>query len=210
MATLAVFGASGRTGRRVVEQALAAGNTVRALVRQPDRFGLTDPQLTVITGDVLDRDAVAHTIEGSDAVISVFGHVKGSPATLQTDGTRSIVDAMDEHGVKRIISLSGGGLPAPQDKPAVADRVIRFLLRRLSPQVLDDAIGHHAVLAASDLDWTIVRGPRLTEGQPRGTHRVGWVGVNASTQIDREDLAEFILAQVSDHTFVHELPFVSR
>lgn len=210
MATIAVFGGSGRTGQRFVERALAAGNDVRALVRRPDQFGVSDARLTVVPGDVLDPGAVSDTIAGSDAVVSLFGQSTGSPPTLQTDGTRNIIAAMDTHGVNRIVSLSGGGLPAPQDRPQLADRVIRFLLRRLSPQVLDDAIAHHALLAASDLNWTIVRGPRLTEGQRRGAYRVGWVGVNASTQIDRDDLADFILLQVSDDTFARQLPFVSR
>ena len=142
--------------------------------------------------------------------MSVFGQVKGSPPTLQTRGTELIVDAMREHTIRRIISLSGGGLPAPQDEPKAADRIIRFLLRRLSPQVLDDAISHLEVLRRSGLDWTVARGPRLTDGPATGTYRVGWVGVNASTQIARADLARFILTQLEDDRFVHELPFVSR
>lgn len=210
MTTIAVFGASGRTGRRVVQRALAGGATVRALVRTPEKFQLKSPQLTVIAGDVLDAAAVDQVVTGSDAVISVFGHAKNSPPDLQTEGTRNIVAAMTARGVTRIVSLSGGGLPAPQDRPKLADKVIRFLLRRLSPQVLDDAIAHHGVLADSSVDWTIVRGPRLAEGSARGSYRVGWVGVNASTQIDRDDLADFILTQVTDTTFVRQLPFVSR
>ena len=76
--------------------------------------------------------------------------------------------------------------------------------------MLDDAIGHLAVLRASGLDWTVVRGPRLTDAPATGSYRVGWVGVNASTQIARADLARFILTQLDDDTFVHELPFVSK
>lgn len=210
MSTIAVFGGSGRTGHRVIDRLLANGEDVRALIRRIGDFGLAAPGLTIIAGDVLDSDAVDRTVAGSNAVVSVFGHVKGSPDDVQTRGTRLIVAAMKAHGIRRIVSLSGGGLPAPQDQPKLPDRVIRFLLRRLSPQVLQDAIDHHAVLTASDLDWTIVRGPRLTEGSPQGTHRVGWVGVNASTQIDRDDLADFIVAQITDSTFLRQLPFVSR
>lgn len=207
--TIALFGASGRTGRHVLEQALAAGHTVRALTRRADALEPHD-HLTVIVGDVLDAAAVRETVRGADAVVSVFGQVKGSSHTLQTDGTRTIVDAMREEGVTRIVSLSGGGLPAPQDRPKTADRVIRFLLKRISPQVLDDAVNHLDVLRDSGVDWTVVRGPRLTDSPATGSYRVGWVGVDASTQIGRADLASFIVTQLDDRRFIHELPFVSR
>lgn len=208
---VALFGATGKTGRHVLAQALEAGHTVRALARRPESIETTHERLTVIAGDVLDAAAVRETVRGADVVVSVFGQVKGSPHTLQTEGTQNIVDAMRDEGIQRIISLSGGGLPAEQhDQPKTPDRIITWLLKRLSPQVLADAEGHLAVLKASGLDWTVARGPRLTDAPATGSYRVGWVGVNASTQIARADLATFILTQLDDTTFVHELPFVSR
>jgi len=209
--TIALFGATGKTGRHVLAQALEAGHRVRALARQPESIATTHQHLTVVAGDVLDAAAVGETVRGADVVVSVFGQVKGSPHTLQTQGTQHIVDAMREEGIRRVISLSGGGLPAEQhDRPKTPDRIIRWLLKRLSPQVLADAEGHLAVLRVSGLDWTVARGPRLTDAPATGSYRVGWVGVNASTQIARADLAAFILTQLDDTSFVHELPFVSR
>lgn len=209
--TIALFGGTGKTGRHVLAQALDAGHAVRALARRPESVEVEHERLRVIAGDVLDAAAVRETVRGADVVVSVFGQVKGSPETLQTDGTRNIVDAMQAEGIRRIISLSGGGLPAEQhDQPKTPDRIIRWLLKRLSPQVLADAHGHLAVLQQSGLDWTVARGPRLTDAPATGTYRVGWVGVNASTQIARADLATFILSQLDDTAFVHELPFVSR
>ena len=209
MTTIALFGATGRTGRRVLERALADGYDVRALVREPAKLTATSPRLAVITGDVLDPAAVEKTVEGSDAVLSLFGQVKGSSPTLQADGTALIVTAMQKHGVKRIVTLSGGGLAAPLDRPKAADRIIRALLKALSGHVLADAQKHLEALEQSDLDWTVVRGPRLTEAPDTGRYRVGWVGVNAGTQISRDDLADFILTQVDDRTFVRQMPFVS-
>lgn len=209
MTTIALFGATGKTGSRVLTRALAAGYTVRALVRDPAKLDAASPQLVVIRGDVQDPGAVDETVAGADAVLSLFGQVKGSSHTLQTDGTQNIVDAMKRHGVARLVTLSGGGLAAPADRPGVPDKIIRFLLQTLSGHVLEDAEGHLRVLQASGLDWTVVRGPRLTEKPGFGTYRVGWVGVNASTQISRDDLADFILTQVDDHTFARQMPFVS-
>ncbi|WP_430644776.1 NAD(P)-dependent oxidoreductase [Agromyces sp. GXS1127] len=137
--------------------------------------------------------------------------MKGSPKTLQADGTRNIVAAMSAHGVRRIVTLSGGGLSATgKDQPKAPDKIIRFLLKTLSGQVLADAERHLEILEASGLDWTVVRGARLTERPGTGAYRVGWVGVDASTQISRDDLADFILTQVDDRGFVHEMPFVSN
>ena len=210
MTTIALFGATGKTGRRVLDRALAAGYDVRALVRNPGKLSVSSPRLEVIVGDVLDAASVDRTVAGSDAVLALFGQVKGSPPTLQADGTRLIVEAMAQHGVRRIVTLSGGGLRAEgRDRPKAADRIIRFLLKTLSGHVLADAEAHLAVLRASGSEWTVVRGPRLTEKPGRGAYRVGWVGVNASTRISRDDLADFILTQIDDRTFVGQLPFVS-
>ena len=130
------------------------------------------------------------------SVITVFG------ATGKT-GHRA------RRGVKRIVTLSGGGLAAPLDRPGPADRIIKFLLKTLAGQVLADAEQHLRVLEASGLEWTVVRGPRLTEKPGTGTYRVGWVGVDASTQISRDDLADFILTQIQDRTFIRKMPFIS-
>lgn len=206
---IALFGASGKTGRQFLQQALDQGYSVRALVRNPGKLDTTHPNLTVIPGDVLNADDVRRTVEGSDAVVSLFGHVKGSPATLQTDGTRNIVDAMKKTGVRKIISLSGGGLPFEKDEPKFADRLIRGIMKLFVPKILADAEAHAEVLRQSGLDWIVVRGPRLNDGPRTGAYRVGWVGVNASTKVSRADLADFILKQVTDSRFVGQMPFVS-
>lgn len=209
MSHVAIFGATGKTGRRVLEQALDAGHSARVLVRDPDRLTRRDERIGVVAGDVLDPASVRSTVEGADVVLSLFGHVKGSPRRLQTDGTRNIVSAMQAQGVRRIVSLSGGGVPADGDRPRAADRAIRLLKQLVAKDVLADAVAHVQVLRGSGLDWTVVRAPRLTEAPGTGAYRVGMVGVDASTSISRDDLARFLLAQVDDDTYVGRLPFVS-
>jgi putative NADH-flavin reductase len=205
-----LFGATGRTGSRVLERVLAAGHEVRVLVRDPAKLGDVADRVVVVVGDVLDAGAVDRTVAGAEVVLALFGQVTASPVDLQTRGTRLIVQAMQRHGVSRLVTLSGGGLRAPQDRPKLPDRVIRTLLRLLAARVLADAEGHLAVLEGSGLDWTVVRGPRLTLEPGTGRYRVGWVGVDASTRISRDDLADFILTQIDDRRFVGQLPFVSE
>lgn len=211
MKTIAIFGGTGQTGKLVLEKVLQEGYKVKALVRNPNKINKSDPNLTVIQGDVLNEDEVKKTIQESEVVLSLFGHVKGSPQWLQTKGTDIILEAMKQAGVKKIISLSGGGLPFPEkDKPKLADKIIRFIMKVAVPKILKDAILHAEILRKSNLDWMIVRGPRLTNETPKHNYRVGWVGVNASTKISRADLADFIVKQIESDEFIHQMPFVSE
>ncbi|NJM94814.1 MAG: NAD(P)H-binding protein [Cytophagales bacterium] len=210
MKTIALFGGSGLTGQAFLDQALAKGYLIKALVRNPMKVTQSSDRLTWIKGDVLNPQDVEATVEGCDLVVSLFGHVKGSPEWLQTQGTENIVAAMKKQGLRRIISLSGGGLPYPEkDQPKWMDHLIRTIMKLAVPKILNDAIRHHQVLSASGLSWVIVRGPRLTLAPKQGQYRVGWVGVNASTQIARADLADFILKLVEDESYDGQMPFVS-
>jgi putative NADH-flavin reductase len=206
---IGVFGATGKTGRLVMERALEAGHQVRALVRDPAKVTITSDRLVVFTGDVLNAESVDQTVSGTDAVLSLFGQVSGASRTLQTDGTRLVVESMQRHGVKRLVTLSGGALQDEHDRPKVADRIITLLLKALAGHVLADAEGHLAIVEASGLDWTVVRAPRILDRPGTGSYRVGWVGVGTSTRISRADLADFILTQIDDRTYVRQMPFVS-
>lgn len=210
MKTIALFGASGKTGSAFLKIALENNYHVKALVRNPQKIFISHPHLTIIQGDVLNPNHVLQTIRNTDVVVSLFGHVKNSPEWLQTNGTKNILEAMNETQVDKIISLSGGGLPFPvKDKPKFADFMIRGIMKIAVPKILNDAIAHHEVLKNSNKTWMIVRGPRLTNDPKKGNYRVGWVGVNASTSIGREDLADFILKHVEDTQFHFQMPFVS-
>ncbi|WKK77906.2 NAD(P)H-binding protein [Marivirga salinae] len=211
MKTIALFGGSGQIGKLVLEKVLKEGYKVNALIRNPTKIDISDSNLNVIKGDVLNENDVLKTVESSDLVLSLFGHVKGSPEWLQTEGTDYIVEAMKKSDVDKIISLSGGGLPFPEkDKPKLADKMIRFIMKVAVPQILKDAILHAEVLRKSNLDWIIVRAPRLNNDKPKHNYRVGWVGVNASTKISRADVADFIVKQIESDEFKHQMPFVSE
>lgn len=206
---LAVFGASGRTGRPLVEQALAQGHEVKALVRDPSKLSTSHDRLAVIRGDVLDAAKVDEAVAGTDAVLSVLGQTKTSPKGLQTRGTQNIIAAMGEHGVRRLVSLTGAGVRDPRDRPKLVDKAIMFLLKRLQPALLEDGMRHAEVIRASDLEWVIVRGPRLTEGPRKGEYRVGMIGENSGTLISRADLADFMLHQTTEDTYLRQMPVVS-
>ena len=172
--------------------------------------GFQNEHLTVVQGDVLSAADVARTVRGTEAVVSLIGHVKGSPANLQTDGTRHIIAAMRAEGIRRIISLTGGGVPAPPDQPKLGDKIFRFIMKVGFKDMLNDAVAHAELLKASGLDWTVVRGPRLTQDPAAGSYRVGAVGVNASMSLSRADLAAFLLKELETGKHVGQMPFVSK
>ncbi|MEM7656902.1 MAG: SDR family oxidoreductase [Bacteroidota bacterium] len=214
MKSIALFGGTGRTGLPFLQQALEAGHPVKALARTPEKWSESlrqHPKLTIVQGDVLNQADVTQTIAGSEVVVSLFGHTKNSPEWLQTNGTKLIVAAMQEHKVQRILSLSGGGLPFPEkDQPKFMDHLIRTVMKLFFAKVLNDAIKHHQVLQESGLNWSIVRGPRLTDAPASGSYRVGWVGVDAGTQISRADLAAFLLTLIEDKQYDFQMPFVTN
>ena len=206
---LAIFGATGRTGIPLVKQALAAGYDVTALVRTPEKMPIKDARLTLVQGDAMNATDVDKVVQGADAVLSALGQTKNSPLNMQTVSTRNIIAAMKKYGVKRLVSLTGAGVDAPQDKPKLPNHLIKFLLKVLSGKVLKDAEGHAEVIRNSDLDWVIVRGPMLNEGPHTGKYRVGWVGINTGTRISREDVADFMLRQVTDTSHLQQAPMIS-
>src|SRR5262249_39202139 len=106
---IAVFGATGATGRQVVDQALEAGHEVTALVRSPASLGVRHPRLEVVTGDVKQPQAVEAVVRGQDAVISALGTNQRGPVSVCGDGVRAILAAMARHAVRRLVVVSAHG-----------------------------------------------------------------------------------------------------
>jgi putative NADH-flavin reductase len=163
-----------------------------------------------VVGDVLHITDVEKVIAGADIVVSLFGRVKDSPDLLQTNGTKNIIVAMAKFNVQRIISLSGGALPFPEkDKPKFVDKIFVTIMNLVAKKMLEDAKAHYEVLKNSNAKWMVVRAPRLTNDVKKGNYKIGWVGVNASTKISRQDLASFIVTQIEDEQFNYQMPFIS-
>jgi putative NADH-flavin reductase len=135
---VSVFGASGGIGRLVVTELLDRGDDVVALVRTPSKLDITHERLTVITGELSDPSAIHAVVAGSEAVISALGPAltRGATGTPVTDGTRSIVAAMDAAGVLRYVGLATPSVPDPQDLPTVTGRIIPLMARVFLPNAL--------------------------------------------------------------------------
>ncbi len=201
---LSVFGATGPSGRLIVERALEEGHSVRAFARDPGRLGLEHPRLEVVVGDVLDQRAVEAAIAGSGAVIGCLGMRRGSSKTIVADGTRRILAAMQAHGVRRFIGLSAYGAGETRDGSAYS-RVTWLLLR---PN-LEDKERYETLVRATDLDWTLVRPPKLTDDPATGRYRAGTdLRMKLTSKISRADLAAFIVDQLDDPAYLRKAPAI--
>jgi putative NADH-flavin reductase len=206
---IVVFGASRGVGLKVVEQALQAGHSVTAFVRTPSTFTVQHPNLILFQGDTMDGVAVEEAIADQDAVISALGPTRPPVPGMMEISAKNIVAGMVKHGVKRLISTTGAGVRQPEDRPKLADHVIGFLLRLLVKDVVLDSAANVRVIQNSDLEWTIVRFPRLTDGEHTGKYRVGYVDRDSSTQFSRADAADFILKELVEKKWLRKLPLVS-
>jgi putative NADH-flavin reductase len=209
MMKIAVFGASGGVGLKVVGQALEAGYIVTAFVRTPSKFTMQHPNLSICQGDSMDAVAVEEAISGQDAVISALGPTRPPVPGMMETSAKNIVAGMKKHGVRRLVSTTGAGVRQPEDQPKMIDHVIGSLLNLLAKNVVLDSAANVKVIQNSDLDWTVVRYPRLNDGARMGKYRVGYVTKESGTQLSRADGADFVLKELTEKKWLRKLPLVS-
>ncbi|HEV3376079.1 MAG TPA: NAD(P)H-binding protein [Thermoleophilaceae bacterium] len=207
MTTIAVFGATGRTGKPFTKLALDKGYEVRALVRNPSKLEINDPDLTVIEGDLTDVTKVEETIRGSGAVLLLVGMspTVRKPAHVRETAARNVLAAMEATGVKRLIRLSNfTGARAVGDK---GGRFMRAMLSLMNKDAVADEATAANLVKESSTEWTIVRNAMITAGAPKGTYSVGAYG-DGKNSVTAADLAAFILAEVEAPKHIGQMPFV--
>jgi putative NADH-flavin reductase len=205
-----VFGGTGRSGRPLVEQALAAGHDVTILVRDPAKVSTQNPRLVVVKGDVQDATAVAQAISEAEAVLSVLGPTHNRPTFDVSSGMDNIIAAMRKAEARRLIISAGAGVADPNDAPGLFDRAIGVLLKVMARNVYEDMVQTVAKVRASDLDWTVVRVPMLTDGPHTGKVKTGSVGKGVGARLSRADMADFMLGQLTDDRYVRRSPAISN
>jgi putative NADH-flavin reductase len=204
---ITVFGATGRTGVPLVEQALARGHEVVAFVRSPEKLTVEDDALTVVEGDVYAGENVGEAIEGADAVVSVLGQTGDGPDDLLAVAGEYITAAMAEAGVSRFVTLVGAGVREEGEGVSLSGKVMGTLLKIMARSVLEDAKAHVEQVRGTNLDWTVVRAPRLTTDEGTGDYRAGDIDLGFES-VARADVARFILDCIEGEEYVCEMPKV--
>ncbi len=205
------FGATGDTGKQILEQALEIGYEVVAFVRNPSKLNISNEHLTVIEGELSDAGLVESAIKGSNAVLSALGPRGGSKDKPLTQGMQNIIAAMKNQGVRRLIITSTLSAKDTKDKPDFKTKAMVNLVKTTMHAAYEDIVNVAETVRASDLDWTIVRLAILNNKPKSGKVKAGYIGSGeVATQISRADIADFMLKQITDMKYLYEAPAISN
>ncbi|MGE7718124.1 NAD(P)-dependent oxidoreductase [Priestia megaterium] len=194
-----ILGATGRVGSQIVTHALHDGHDVTVLVRTPEKIPINDENLTIIQGNVLNKDDIVCATDGIDIVISA----------LNTDGTTTlsesmplIIEAMKSEGIQRIITIGTAGILQSRSTP----QSMRYQLRESKHKSVRATKEHHKVynmLKQSRLKWTIVCPTYLPDGESIGKYRVDYDFLpEGGTEISVSDTAEFTFSQIKSSEYI--------
>jgi putative NADH-flavin reductase len=202
---ITILGATGRTGRELVDQALAAGHHVTALTRDEAALAHRE-RLTIVSGDTSDARALDCALAGNEVVLSALG---GRPwrrrERVCSSAMRHAIPSMSKHGIRRIIAISTFG--AGDTRPHLGWISRHVLFGCVLRSEVADKEAMEAQLAASELNWTIVRVGLLIDEAPRGHWRSADDGsIKHIGEIARADVAAFMLGALDDETWVRRTP----
>jgi putative NADH-flavin reductase len=201
-----VLGAAGGVGSQAVKAAVARGWDVVAAARSRPSV---PAEVEAVAVDVRDAAAVHGVLRGADAVLWCVGVTKRSGPDVGRTGLPHVVAAMQEHGVGRLVSVSGAGVTLPGDVKGGSARLASSLTRRLARDLVQDKEGEHAVLEASGLSWTAVRPPRLARGEGTGRWSLGEHAPGLTAKpVARADAALAMLDLAGSQTWVRRSPFL--
>jgi len=207
---IAVFGSTGKTGRLLIDQALAEKYTVAAFARHPEKIGDATEGLTVIVGELDNPAAIDRAVDGADAVVSLLGQGRPVRGTPCANGTRNILAAMSKAGVRRIVAIATASAADPLDRPPLRSRLLIGFARVFMRPAYDDAVATAQAVRESDRDWTIVRPPLLRDGPRTGRVKTGYLGDGVTgTYLSRANAADFMLRQLKSDQYVGQAPVVS-
>ena len=204
---LLIFGSTGSIGRLLIKQALEQGHTVTAFTRDATKVDIEHNNLQVARGDVMDPASVEGVMQGHEVVLCSLG--AGRKGTVRSEGTRNIIGAMEKVGLRRLICQSTLGVGDSRGNLNFFWKYIMFglLLRPMyaDHESQEDYVRH------SSLDWTIIRPGAFTDGDRTGKYRHGFPSTDKTTKlkISLADVADFMLKQLIDDTYLHKTPGLS-
>lgn len=205
-----VFGATGSVGRLAVEELLKAGHHVTAFARHPGKLAMQDPQLARIAGDATDPVDVSRAVAGHDAVVITLGAGMSRSSLIRSQGTMNVIQAMQAHGVRRLICQSTLG--AHESWSNLNFFWKRIMFGALLRPVFKDHELQENLVWASGLDWTIVRPGSFTDAPASGAFKENFPPSERklTLKIARADIAAFLARQVADMTYLKRSVAISN
>jgi putative NADH-flavin reductase len=196
-----ILGSTGRTGQQLVTQSLKQNYEVTAVARDPSMLKLNHERLTVVKGSVLEKDVLENALDGKDAVLSALGVGKSLKSKdLIFNAVRTIIPAMNEKNVKRLVFLSAFGVGETFKQ---ADFIQRIIFKVFLRNIYADKSKADDQIRRSTLEWTLVYPVLMTDTPGTGKYKVGEkLEMKGMPTISRADVAEFMLRQLNDNTFI--------
>lgn len=209
MKQITVFGANGNIGSRVVRLLLTKKYRVRAFVRGEHSFE-SHPNLEIVQGDIYDMQRVADAIKGSTVVISALGSWGTPKKDILSSAMKVIIPAMEQQRIKRIVTLTGSDARIPQDKPNIFHKLTHWLLSKFAPKILEDGELHLKLLRQSNLNWTTVRSPIMTNKGLKGEYELRYALPGPFASIARDDVAAALVWLAETGEYARRAPFIYR
>ncbi|MFO0469161.1 MAG: NAD(P)-dependent oxidoreductase [Bacteroidota bacterium] len=211
---VAVFGATGFSGRAILLEALKQGHDVSILVRDASKIKIKDQKLRIVEGNVMDSQVVASILHHQDAVIQclgVGGKGDGKPTTFISEANKIIVDEMEKQKVSRLIAMSnvGAGNSLSFQPWLFTNFILPYFMKWLKV-IIDDKNRMEPTIMNSELEWTIVRCPNIIDKTPKGNVHPTLEGKGLKLTVTLGDMAEFIIHQLTDSTYLRQAPSVSN
>ena len=204
-----VFGATGRVGRLVIEEALSRRHQMTALVRASQKVGELRSRIRVVQGDALDARAVEEAVDGQDAVIYTLGAGNVRHTTLFSESTRVLLTAMNQHTIRRLICVTGVG--AGETKGHGGFLYDRILYPLFTKGIYADKDKQESLIRDSQTDWTIIRPAPFRRDTPAGPLRaVTDVDEVTLRAISRLEVAQFLVDEAEQNHYVRRSVFIGH
>lgn len=210
---ITIFGGTGTAGLLTIKKALDSGHQVRAFARNPSKISLQHNSLKVIEGELNETDKINQVVKGADAVISLLGPMNLDKTRPITKGVKTIIQSMNENNVKRLVIAVSSSFRDPKDKFHFWIDFGVWVLKAIARNsILKEIEELGKVTVESNLDWTMIRLPKLSNQKPKGKFNVGYSGDGKVKNfwLSRADLADFLIKQLDDKTYLHQAPIVSN
>jgi len=205
---IVVFGASGKVGRLLVQEAVKRGHTVTAAVHRPHEY-VTPEGVTVIPTDVYDKKSVQIAVKEQEAVLSALGSWGTAKKDILSTGMAVIIPAMKRSGIKRIVTLTGTDAWLPAEQPSLTARGFHMALKVLAKPILVDSEQHLRLLAESGLEWTSVRSPIMNKyGTVEYVLQATKPGLLRT--IHRASVAHAMMEIIENDRFIRQAPYICR
>ena len=205
---IAVLGGGGRTGKYLITQLLSKGYNLKLLLRNPENFQLESPFIEIIKGDAIDAEAIRSLVQGCKAVISTIGQRKDEPL-VASQATINILKAMTAYGISRYILVAGLNVDTPFDKKSAKTIAATEWMKMNFPVIHEDRQKTYSILTSSDVNWTLVRVPFIEFTDTEGETIVSVEDCGGS-KISANDIATFVIEQLSDETYIKKSPFIAN